>query len=120
MCINYFNDLKQLNVEKWIDIYINDLYHINNSYFLPKIKPFVNKEWYEKKEKECCLTEDFYKQRKEGESERYILVLIRKDSVDDFIVYVNKNQIQLDSEIHLSFHDTNNFLLKNFNLTPIK
>ena len=88
-------------------------------YFLPEIKPFVNEEWYENTEKEN-LTEEFYKQRKEGEDEEYIMELIRKDSIDDFIVYVNKTQFPLDSEIYLSIHDTNNYLLKNYSLTLIK
>ena len=46
------------------------------------------------------IPENFYELRKIGENESYICKLIREDSVKEFIVYMNKNNISSDQTIH--------------------
>ena len=92
-------------------------------YFQPEIQPFINKEWFPKydgknRSNEWVLEiqkeipEDFYEKRKIGENDNYICTLIRKDLIDDFVVYVTKNNYRLNSTINPSIYETNNFLLK--------
>ena len=54
----------------------------------------------------------FIKNRQIGENDDYICQLIRKDSIDEFIKYVNESNIQLNLEIKTSIYETNTFLLK--------
>ena len=63
---------------------------------------------------------DFYEKRKRGENDGFICSLIQKDSIDNFIIYVNKNLISLNSIIKPSNYETNNFLFKNNNITLIE
>ena len=56
-----------------------------------------------------------------GENDSYICKLIRKDLLDDFIVYVNEKNYQLDSTIKPSIYETNDFLLQfNIEMTLIE
>ena len=48
---------------------------------------------------------------KVGENDSYICELIRKDSLDDFIIFLNQNRIPFDCEIEPSIYETNLFLL---------
>lgn len=48
--------------------------------------------------------------RQKGENDLYICELIRNDSVNDFIIYVNKNAINLKSQIYPSYYETHSFL----------
>ena len=57
------------------------------------------------------LPEDFYLNCKIGLNERKICELIRNDSLDEFIIYVNKNNINLNSNIKKSIYETNLFLI---------
>ena len=93
-------------------------------YFQPEIQPFINKAWFleytEEEEGNSCILEiekeipkNFYELRKIGENDNFVCELIRKDSLDDFIVYMNKNNYQLDSTINPSIYETNNYILKN-------
>ena len=89
-------------------------------YFQPEIQPFINKEWFPKyKEKrrdgwileiEKEIPTDFYERRRIGENDHYICELILKDSIDDFIVCMNKNNYQFNSTIKSSIYETNIFL----------
>ena len=57
--------------------------------------------------------EDFEAKRKEGENDSYIASLIRNDSIDDFISYVNEKNLRLSSKtIKSSIFETNNFLIE--------
>ena len=49
--------------------------------------------------------------RKNGVNDHYICKLIREDSVEDFISYVNKNNILLDGQIPCSIFETSQLLL---------
>ena len=75
---------------------------------------FPNKNaWVENIKKE--LPTNFHELRKVGEDENFICKLIRDDNIKDFIVYVNKNNIQLNTPIKLSIFETNAFLIKKQN-----
>ena len=102
-------------------------------YFQPEIQPFLNKEWFpkcetnEKKEKNKWVADlkkelpsDFYENRKIGENDYGICKLIQKDLIEEFIIYVNKNCISVNSTINPSIYETNNFLLKQSKITLIE
>lgn len=94
-------------------------------YFLPEIQSFINNEcncefkqkllyrcideWINEIEKE--FSEDFYKLRKEGENENYICELIRNDLVKEFIIYENRLNYSLESDIVPSIYETHPFLI---------
>ncbi|KAK8846928.1 hypothetical protein M9Y10_019497 [Tritrichomonas musculus] len=89
-----------------------------SKYFSPEIRPFINEKWFPKEIKEDDLfrkelPEYFYDNRKNGENDSFICEMIQKDSVDNFIQYVNQSFYPLDSQIDRSIYETNNFLLKN-------
>ena len=67
-------------------------------------------KWIEEVKKK--LPTDFDEKRKTGENGHYICELIRKDLIDDFIIYINQNSIEIDSEINPSIYETNSFLFK--------
>ena len=100
--------------------YLEANYH---QYFQPEIKPFMNEKWFPKsnknnssnewiKEIEHELPENFEELRKSGKNESYICSLIRNDSVEEFIIHVNRNNISLNSIIRSSIYETNSFLIK--------
>ena len=74
-------------------------------YFYPEIQKFLNQS-------NAKLVEDFYKKRKIGENDGYICQLIQRDSVEEFIAYVNRNNYSLNSSIKPSIYETNPFLIK--------
>ena len=77
-----------------------------SKYFSPEIKI------YEKKESEKTENfDDFNKKRKIGENDRYFLQLIQKDLIEEFIIFVNKNDYSLKSTINPSIFETNLFLI---------
>lgn len=92
-------------------------------YFAPEIKPFSNENWFPKYDKYIIKTkfvedimkelpDDFYEKRKIGENESYLCELIRKDSAEEFIAYVNRNNIPFNKTIPLSIYETNSLLIK--------
>ena len=62
---------------------------------------------------ELCqkIPEDFEYKRICAENDSYICELIRKDLIQDFIIYVNKNNLSLHSNIETSIYETNSFLI---------
>ena len=93
-------------------------------YFQPEITPFTKQEWFPKIKKygfnRCDwvsdilkpLPDDFYERRKEGENESEICQLIRKGLAKDFISYISKNNISLNTLINPSIYETNHLLVK--------
>ena len=87
-------------------------------YFLPEIKPYINEKWalkYAYNEKYSNILKEetptnFYENRKISENDELICKIIRKDLIEDFIIYVNKNQYSLNSTINPSIYETNLFL----------
>ena len=60
------------------------------------------------------LLDNFEENRFSAENESYICGLIRNDSIDEFVFYVNKNNISLrTTRIIPSIFETNPFLIKN-------
>lgn len=101
-----------------------------SSYFLPEIRPFVNKQWFPTNNNNKLmgrisnklfklieiikddLPEDFYEKRRIGENDSKICEVIRNGSLKEFIAFINKNDISLDSTIKESIYESNNFLVK--------
>ena len=64
--------------------------------------------------------EEFEEKRKKGQNDNEICILIQNDSIEDFIVYVNKFNICLYGFIKPSIFETNLFLLMNNRTTLIE
>lgn len=99
---------KMITIDKCIFKTITSSKYSNLNYpqfFSPEINSFT-KNSTEK------LPDDFYENRRTGENENYVCKLIQKDSVQDFIAYVNRNNLPLTSKINTSVFDTNSFLIK--------
>lgn len=114
-------------------IIISGKYLLKNypQYFTPEIQPFLNKTWfpkYNKKTNENAwvnelqkeLLENFEEKRKNGQNDNYICKLIQKDSIEEFIKYINEKSISLNSKIELSVFETNSLLLKKNEVTLIE
>ena len=67
----------------------------------------------------CKDRETFEKIRKKGENDNYICKLIRADSIKEFIIFINKENIPLSNTIKPTFLETND-LLTSWNIDLIK
>lgn len=92
--------------------YLKQFYYI---FFYPEIQHFLD-DTYNKKAKSTInklqltpSTFDLY--RKNGENANYISELIRNDSIEDFIIFVNQHNISLRKKIEFSIFETNSFLI---------
>ena len=65
-------------------------------YFFTEMKPFIDEKSIKKMME--YLPEDFEERRRIGENENYICELIRKDSIDEFIEYINKTNYKIKQE----------------------
>ena len=94
------------------------------NYFITEIKKFIpnklqkryesqNRNLLNLRKNEKINDDDFEKMRNIGENETHICQLIRNDSVDDFISYVNQNSISFTTIIKPSIFESNSFLIKN-------
>ena len=63
------------------------------------------------KNSECST--NFGQDRKIGENESTLCQIIRSDSLNDFILYLNKHLISTRSKIKQSIFETNSYLIKN-------
>ncbi|KAK8891517.1 hypothetical protein M9Y10_028729 [Tritrichomonas musculus] len=81
-------------------------------YFYYEIKDFLSQKNEGEKGKKSDHDENFDIKRHIGENHHEICKLIQKDSIEDFIVYVNKNNYPLNRLIEPSIHETNQFLLE--------
>ncbi|KAK8843577.1 hypothetical protein M9Y10_024634 [Tritrichomonas musculus] len=90
----------------------NTKYH---HFFYPEIKEFIEKQEIEKTEKELGnedMSINFENKRKIGENKKYICELIRNDSIEQFVIYVNQTNLSLFStKIEPSIFETNSFLM---------
>ncbi|KAK8897605.1 hypothetical protein M9Y10_015566 [Tritrichomonas musculus] len=81
-------------------------------FFLPEIKKY--EEENENKTQKIEDNINFEDNRKIGENDSYISTLIRNDSVEEFITYVNKINLPLsDTKIAKSIFETNPLLIEN-------
>ena len=131
-----------LKIDEYVFKVITSEKYVENKYphyFMPEIKPFLNEQFISKQKNESIfdqndfsfekynidpneknwfdeiqgeLPENFYEKRQKGENDDYICELIRNDLVKEFIVYVSKNNIPLDSAIKSSIFETNSFFIK--------
>lgn len=92
--------MNQYIISKIISIDMDKNY---NEYLLPEIFDYTS---IPKK-----IPEKFEERRIIGENHNYICEIIRKDLIGDFITYVEKESIVLDSLIEPSIYETNPFLL---------
>ncbi|KAK8899074.1 hypothetical protein M9Y10_001373 [Tritrichomonas musculus] len=108
--------------EGFIKIQYHVNYLVNNYYF----SLFMSQEIYRFLNKQNCkrikemidiygpeVMDNFEEKRLKGENESYICSLIREDSIIEFVSYVSKTNLNLNSQIKKSFFETNSFLLKN-------
>ena len=110
-----FNEFicKQLTTEKFIKAkYLQ--------YFSPEVKPFIANERFQKNNIDDNIIQEITEQKPEtfdiqreiGENDSFICKLIRDDSINDFISYVNSKNIPLDYKINARIIEESNFLIK--------
>ena len=84
--------------------------HLQN-YFIPEISSFYNGNQLKLSESNRKEYELFELKRKSGENDENICQLIRNDSIDEFISYVNRLNLPLSqTTIKKSIFETNSFL----------
>ena len=69
---------------------------------------------------ELFLSPEFDEKLKIGENDSYICHLIRNDSIEKFVIFVNQTNLNLSSQIKSSIFETNLFLIKNDETTLIE
>ena len=121
---NYFNKNGSFSVEKTGINHFRIIFANYKYYFFPEIKPFLTIN-----ERSTILEnllkmdqnifDNFENNRQKGENENYICELIRNDSIEDFIIYINKTNLSLSCQIPYSIFETNNILI-NKTLTLIE
>ena len=94
-------------------------------FFYPEIKKFIDKKKviYIKEELiniDENIFDGFEEKHNEGENDSFICSLIREDSVEEFIEYVNRSNISLRSQVSPSIFETNSFLIENNKTTLIE
>ncbi|KAK8867185.1 hypothetical protein M9Y10_010161 [Tritrichomonas musculus] len=81
-------------------------------YFFPEVEPFLQESFKNKvKQSDKDSLDLFNEKRQIGENDSNICSLIRNDQLDDFIAYLEKNNISLSSVIGSSIYETNQLLL---------
>ena len=87
-------------------------------YFYPEIKQMTKLKDFEDEIQDFMSYEEnffdnFEQKREESENHSYLCSLIRKDSIEEFVIYVNKLNINLSqTKILNSYFETNSFLQK--------
>ena len=118
----YLFDEKIIISDKIISKYILYKYESNNSrychFFYPEIKQHVEEEELKNIEDELKSIDDeifteYEEKRHLGENDSYICSLIRNDSIEEFITYVSKMNISLNSTIKPSIFETHKYLIEN-------
>ena len=85
-------------------------------YLYHKMKKFLEEEKQKQIEDEILKKCDvdlstFEKKCQNGQNDSYICSLIRSDSVEEFVAYVNRTNLSLTSKIKPSIYETNSFLI---------
>ena len=88
------------------DKYKKAYYHF---YFFSEMKPFLDSKLREEIEKE--IQSDYEEKREIGENDSYLCEMIRSDLIDQFISFVNQQNIFLESKIKPSIFETNSYLI---------
>lgn len=79
-----------------------------SQFLFPEIKSFLTEKEIQSISKD--IQENFEEKRKNGENDEPICELIRKDNIDEFITFVNKNSVSLNTRISNSIFETNLYL----------
>lgn len=87
-------------------------------YFAPELESNMDNKAKQLLQKDLQKQEDnfmtkLYQKRLLGENDSHICQLIRDDSVEEFISYVNRTNISLSSKIIPSIFETHQFLIEN-------
>ena len=85
------------------------------AYFYPEFKKFYNeksKQQIASEYSEIFNLKEFEEKRMIGENDHYVCELIRNDSIDDFISFVNRTNLSLSSNVEPSVYETNSLLIK--------
>ena len=114
--VNYLLSISEIKMKKYSHHYSLNNYNKYHFFFYPEIKTFVDgmkRRTIERELKkfDSNILNNFEEKRKIGENESYICQLIRDDSVEEFISYVNKVNLKLSSTIKPSVFETNSFLM---------
>ena len=119
----YENKFIEPNLERFESLfrYDGDSY----KFLIPQFKSFFDHLELEKIKKEYSKMEidleEFKLKQKIGENDSYICQLIRDDSVEEFVAFVNQSNISLQNEmIKNSFFETNIYLIGYDEMTLIE
>lgn len=97
-------------VSNMSNIFYDDTKNLSDDgkYLFPEIKQFFdNESWYI-----SSIPEDIKEIRKTEYGDNYVLQLIHKDLIDEFILYINKTKCPLYKDIYPSIFETNLFILQ--------
>ena len=103
----------------------NTMYSNGKSYcyfFYPEIKEFDDGDEIKNEllSIDPNIFDQFEEKQQQGQNDSYICSLIRQDSVDDFIIFINQYNFSLDMEINSSIFETNDFLINREHITLIE
>ena len=90
---------------------IDQFQNKDHQYFYPEVQSVTDNRTTPKNKQNELQIEDFKIKRNIGENDDYICYLIRNDSVEDFISYINRKNIPLSTTIKPSIFETNAFLI---------
>ncbi|KAK8892416.1 hypothetical protein M9Y10_029643 [Tritrichomonas musculus] len=122
LILKYLIDSEIINVSEEICKEIIYKIELNGTkychFFYPEIKKFIDDDKIKEIEKELLsenpnIFDNFESKLLEGENDSYICSLIRQDSIEEFVSYVNRLNMPLTSEIKHSIFETNSFLIEN-------
>lgn len=110
-----------------IDSNIIDSFRRNEClyYFYPEIKDKIDADELEQIEKIIQISDpkifnNFENNRKRGENESYLCSLIRNDSVEEFIIYMNQTNLSVSALINHSLFESNFFLKEKKSISLIQ
>ena len=83
-----------------------------SSYLFPEINYFLTLA-AKKKIQRHFNNENFEEKRKEGVNDDHLSQIIRNDSIEELITYLNKEQLSFSAIIKTSIFETNSFLIEN-------
>lgn len=90
-------------------------------YFYPEIKSSLSSHMINKAKKMPEInSDDFEFNRKRAENHHYLCQLIQKDSIDEFIVYINRSNISPLAKINKSIFETNSNLINMFSISLLE
>lgn len=85
-------------------------------YFFNEIKGIISEDTKQSIKRDLTMYDlnvfdNFHEKCLIGENELYICSLIRNDSIEEFIIYINQNNISLSNSIKPSIFETNSLLI---------